>query len=828
MQTPLVGRLLLLAALVVAAPSLRAQEEGHSLRETQVKEILQSCKGATIPQIWQHADELASLGQAAKRIIQNEVSGAGVEGRLAGLSALIKLDSPTFAAGKLMDIAADEAAGIDYRLAALELVGQTEETDVEDGLTELLVSYNPQLRIGAARALWALDGRQKQRAKDTLREFLKSSDPDLRAQGALALGEMGDSETPEVLAILRDLSREPGLRGKYAGALYSNLNYQRTIQMREAEDEAGAAQNRGSGLWRHLDEIHQYIKDAYDLADEANDETLRVGAAKGMLNFPDDPHTMFFSPEEYREFLHGSDGVDPSYGGIGAFIDTNVKDSFRILRPIFGGPAWKADIQGGDDIIAVNGQPTLGRSTTDIIKDIKGQPGTEVILTIYREGWAEPKDVKVIRARIILPTVFSRMLPGKVGYLQIAQFSSDTGKEMMDHLLALEADGMRGLVLDLRDNPGGLLQSVQDCLTAFLKSRELVCTAKGRIGYHRKYYAGSPDKERRYPISVLVSGRSASGAELMSGVLQYYSKSSQIGTAEDPYVDAVVMGSTTFGKGSMQSTFPLHTWPGEKFVDEARKNGLYDPGEKFTDTNGNRRWDPGEPFEDLARKNERWDDAEVWEDLNGNGHWDPGEKFEDANGDGIWNPREDFTDANGNGEYDYGAAVKMSVARYYLPGGTNFTRKRVFDENEQKYKTEGGVVPDIAIEQERMDIANLVELRDLQTKGVFDQYVKERWDANQDAFRELAMFDGRDPARYPGFDEFYKGLRTRLTEQEVRRGLRLAVRRRVEVEQGKEILGDLSDDNVLLRGAHEVLRRLGEDPESIPEYRSLEQTATTR
>jgi hypothetical protein len=224
---------------------------------------------------------------------------------------------------------------------------------------------------------------------------------------------------------------------------------------------------------------------------------------------------------------------------------------------------------------------------------------------------------------------------------------------------------------------------------------------------------------------------------------------------------------------------------------------------------------------DKARPNGKWDEAEPWEDKNGNGKCDPGENFTDENGDGVWNPAEAFVDKNGNGQYDCGAAVKMSIARYYLPGGQNFTRKRVYDEQKKQYVTKGGVTPDIVLEQDRLDVSHLVELRELQQKGVFDDYVKQRWEAHKDEFRELAFVDGRDPSRYPDFESFYDSLRTRLPKQEIRRGLRVAVVRKVSTERGGEILGDLSDDNVLLAGVREVLRRLGDDPEKIPEYHSL-------
>ena len=138
------------------------------------------------------------------------------------------------------------------------------------------------------------------------------------------------------------------------------------------------------------------------------------------------------------------------------------------------------------------------------------------------------------------------MLPGKIGYVTITVFAYETGKELWKHLNDLEKQGIQGLVLDLRDNPGGLLDSVKECLTLFLKERELVCTAKGRLLFRKgvPHFTGKPDRERNYPISVLVNSRSASGAELMSGVLQHYSKNSEIGSAKHPYVDGVVIGNT--------------------------------------------------------------------------------------------------------------------------------------------------------------------------------------------------------------------------------------------------------------------------------------------
>jgi hypothetical protein len=241
--------------------------------------------------------------------------------------------------------------------------------------------------------------------------------------------------------------------------------------------------------------------------------------------------------------------------------------------------------------------------------------------------------------------------------------------------------------------------------------------------------------------------------------------------------------------------------------------------ESFEDGNGNRRWDPGERFTDIPMLNRRWDGAEPWDDKNGNGARDEDESFKDENGDNKWNPAEEFEDTNGNNLYDYGAAVKLTVARYYLPGGRNFTRTRVLKDGSYTY--EGGVVPDIEVKNPRMEVSDLVVLRELQQRGLFKDYVASRWKDHRETFHKLARFDARDTNLYPEFDAFYDSLRTRLTRQHVRMAIRIEARREVANELGREILGDLSDDLVLRRGVREALSRLGVECESIPEYRTL-------
>jgi len=806
-----------LLALLAISVSTSAQE-GGSMRDVKVSEIMVAARGAKSADLGRYSEQLVKLGSSAKRAIIRGLKDADTAGQLAALRALIQLGSPTLAADKLMDLASSERVPLDFRLVAIEMVGLTEELDAEEGLLDLLTELNPAIRIASARALWRLDAPASHRAKTVLREFLSSSSADLRAQGALALAEIGDSETPGVRQELLRLRREPGTRGQLANALYQKLQLERAIQLYEAKGDRAGAKRRSR--WSHLDELRQLLRELYDRDGDIEDRDLRIGAARGMVDFPEDPHTIFLSPEQYQEFLHGSDGVDPSYGGIGAFIDTNVKDRLRILRPIFGGPAWNAEILGGDEIIAVDGKSTTGRSIADIIKQVKGPPGTAVTLRIVRNGWTKPKEIRVIRARIVLPSVYSRMLPGKIGYIVIAQFAYETANELLKELQALESQGMRGLVIDLRDNPGGLLHTVVGCLTAFLNQGDLIATVKGRVVRPEKHMAKTPDRARRYPISVLINRRSASGAELMSGVMQQYSKSSKLSSSDKPYLDSIVLGEESFGKGTVQHTLPLRSWPGEKFTDAARKNGVWNRGEPYKDTNKNGKWDPGEPFTDIGRKNGRWNDAEDWVDTNGNGKRDEGEKFTDDNKDGVWNAAEKFEDKNNNSTYDNGAAIKLTVARYYLPDGSNFTRKRV-EGKDGEVKFVGGVKPDIESKNPVLKLWELVEVRELQARKVFADFVKKQWPEHKAKLRELAYYDARDVNAYPGFDEFYGSLDTQLSRQIVRRILRIEARRQVATELGREIVGDLSDDFVLRKAIREVLTRLGENPEGMDEYKTL-------
>jgi carboxyl-terminal processing protease len=233
-----------------------------------------------------------------------------------------------------------------------------------------------------------------------------------------------------------------------------------------------------------------------------------------------------------------------SFSGIG--IEITVKDKIlTVVSPIEGTPAYEAGIKAGDKIIMVEGQSTQDMSLIEAVKKIRGPEGTKINLTIAREGVDKPLEFSITRGVIPMQSVRGYPLEPDIGYIRISNFQSNTAEDLSSTLDGLEKDGaLKGLVLDLRNNPGGLLSQAIDVSELFLDSGVIVST-KGRENAHNIQATAHKDKKQRnYPIIVLVNGGSASAAEIVAGALQDNKK-------------AIILGTRTFGKGSVQSILPL-------------------------------------------------------------------------------------------------------------------------------------------------------------------------------------------------------------------------------------------------------------------------------
>jgi carboxyl-terminal processing protease len=283
---------------------------------------------------------------------------------------------------------------------------------------------------------------------------------------------------------------------------------------------------------RLFTEVLSIVQSQY--VDEVPAKDIVYAAIKGTLRGLD-PHSSFLDPEMYREMQVETTG---SFGGLGIEI-TLRDDILTVVAPIDGTPAFRAGIQPGDRIVKIEGLSTKDMQLTDAVKRMRGKPGTKITISIVREGWAEPKDFEITREQIQVQSVRNQELEPGIEYIRLRQFQERTAPDMEAALEKFTKNGkIQGLVLDLRNNPGGLLTSAVEVAERFLEPGQLVVYTEGRVRNQnmrfqanaRKIYAG-------FPIVVLVNQGSASASEIVAGALQDWGR-------------GIVLGTTTFGKGS--------------------------------------------------------------------------------------------------------------------------------------------------------------------------------------------------------------------------------------------------------------------------------------
>ena len=295
-----------------------------------------------------------------------------------------------------------------------------------------------------------------------------------------------------------------------------------------------------------LDEIRRYVsvynavRQAY--VDPVNDDKLMHSAIKGLL-LDLDPHSTYFDKDDAQAFDEETSGA---YDGIGVEVQQQPDGTVKVIAPIDDTPAAKAGIKSGDVIVAVDGKP-LSPADAEGQGPLRGKPGSQLVLTIAREGVAKPFDVTLQRQTIRVASVRGRMLEPGYGYIRVAAFQADTAADferILDGLQAQAGGKLRGLVLDLRSNPGGLLTSAVQIADDLLDSGRIVST-RGRIAISDAQFSATPgDRMHGAPVVALVDAGSASAAEVLAGALTDNRR-------------ARIVGSRTFGKGSVQTLLPL-------------------------------------------------------------------------------------------------------------------------------------------------------------------------------------------------------------------------------------------------------------------------------
>lgn len=285
--------------------------------------------------------------------------------------------------------------------------------------------------------------------------------------------------------------------------------------------------------------------------EEVDSTELTNSAIDGMLKTLD-PYSAYLSPERYRELEIGTSG---EFGGVG--MEVTVEEGvLTVIAPIEGTPAERAGIKPRDQILAIEGQSTEGMVVQEAVKLLRGPRGTPVKITIKREGEESPRDITLVRDKVVVKSVRPELLDNNIGYLRLTQFQDHTAQELRAGIEQLEAENgkpLKGLVLDLRNNPGGLLAEAIDVVDEFIDNG-LIVSVRGRAADQtREYYATKKGTFQKFPIVVIVNEGSASASEVVAEALQDSHR-------------ATILGTKTFGKGSVQTIIKLEDGSGLKLT----------------------------------------------------------------------------------------------------------------------------------------------------------------------------------------------------------------------------------------------------------------------
>jgi carboxyl-terminal processing protease len=302
--------------------------------------------------------------------------------------------------------------------------------------------------------------------------------------------------------------------------------------------------------YKLLADVLEKVRQEYVDGDKVTYQDLIHGALKGMLNSLD-PHSEFMDPEKFDELKKETEG---EFGGVGIIVEMRDK-VLTVLRPMEESPGFRAGILPMDQIIKINGQGAAHFEFEDAVKELHGEPGTSVHLTIRRPSTGQIKDFELQRAIIKVDTVTDvddkeqfPLGPDGIGYVRLTQFGEKTSDDLDKALKKLSDQGMKALILDLRENPGGLLEQAGQVCEKFLPRGELIVSTIGRGPVPvSEYRASGHGKRIDLPMVVLVNGNSASASEIVAGCLQDL----------QPITHAIILGEQTFGKGSVQSILPL-------------------------------------------------------------------------------------------------------------------------------------------------------------------------------------------------------------------------------------------------------------------------------
>lgn len=334
------------------------------------------------------------------------------------------------------------------------------------------------------------------------------------------------------------------------GALLLSATGCGSVKMKAVETTEATQSNQPVKMLSNSDVVGKDTNDKLELIESLIDENFyfddedqakQDGLIKGYMESLDDPYSVYYTKDEYAQFMESTEG---EYVGVGVQVSQAVETKIITVVKVFEGPALEAGIEEEDVITKVNGEDISEQDIDAVVDKIKGEEGTEVTITVYRASDAKEHDYTMPRRKVENPTVSYKMLDDNIGYIEVTSFYEVTGQQYRAAVEELQKQGMEGLIVDLRGNGGGLLDIAVDMLDYMLPEGKIVYT-EDKTGKITSQFNSSNDEQFTKPLAVLVNGYSASASEIFAGAIKDYG----IGT---------LVGTNTFGKGIVQRLFPLN------------------------------------------------------------------------------------------------------------------------------------------------------------------------------------------------------------------------------------------------------------------------------
>lgn len=484
--------------------------------------------------IWTYSAMLGSIGPVAIEEISKATSKARGLKKIVLASALIHAGAPAEGSEIILKAIASTKSS-ETKILALRSLSIAQSLHSVDKILEsisIMFAGEPDIatRIAYADAILKLTtkwGRVtgssqgaifRTEAMQFLEESTKSTDDKIVREAALVLGENGFEFMTS--GLLKSIALEPTPSGRRARLITSGVRPQ----------------------WAALlQEVASTLQDGYVDEDKVNPDALFEAAARGMIRSLDD----------YSDYLSKNDVASMeerlrnAYEGIGTYI--SVRDNYLVIEsPIYNGPAYRAGLRSNDTIIEIDGHATEERTLEENITLLKGPRDTKVKLKVVRSGWSSPHEFIITREEIHVRTVYETLMPGKIGYIRLTRFGENAGLDVKRAVSSLKKRGASALVLDLRDNGGGLLGEAVNVSDVFLSAGKAVVYSQGRSDYAplKRFYSATEDQTDRMPLAVLINVGTASASEIVTGALQDWGR-------------AVVVGENSYGKGSVQSLIPV-------------------------------------------------------------------------------------------------------------------------------------------------------------------------------------------------------------------------------------------------------------------------------